>query len=207
MPNWCENRLTIEGTEQDVRNFIRKGLKLRSLPKKVDKIVEILSDNVNKDGTDVKLSLTSYLPMPKTFSKYDTTNQSKDFPKVAKMQKKKYGCVGWYNWGLKYLGTKWDADFLFVSLIAKKDGNWELIFDIDTAWTPPVEWLENVQEKFISLNFLLTYEEPGCGFKGVAETIRYGEEVYIVNDSEDYTEEDCEEYAEEDYKPEEETKN
>ena len=47
--------------------------------------------------------------MPRTF-KCDTTNHPEKFPKQVKYQKKKYGCVGWYKWSLKYLGTKWDAE-------------------------------------------------------------------------------------------------
>jgi len=38
----------------------------------------------------------------------------------------------------------------------------------DTAWAPPIIWLEVVVGKYPKLNFELSYEEGGCGVYGVS---------------------------------------
>lgn len=63
MPNWVNNILYVKGKEKDIIQFIKDG----SHNKKVD------LNNLPE------LSLRSWLPLPKTFSNYDTTNQLWDF--------------------------------------------------------------------------------------------------------------------------------
>lgn len=63
MPNWVSNVLYVKGTESHILQFLKDGNKnkkvnLNSLP---------------------KLSLRSWIPIPKTFFNYDTTNNVWDF--------------------------------------------------------------------------------------------------------------------------------
>ena len=77
---------------------------------------------------------------------------------------KKYGHKDWYNWSIANWGTKWDASEggLHQSLPS------ELEASFDTAWAPPIEWLEKTTNKYKKLKFTLEYTEEGNGFEGKA---------------------------------------
>ena len=146
MPNWCFNELTIYGSKKDLYKFIKDGRRKEDV-----------------------IYLTSYIPMPRTF-KCDTTNHPEKFPKQVKYQMKKYGCVGWYEWGIKYLGTKWDVELSFLDDLDEIKEDNTITFIIETAWSPPIEWLQKVQEKYPNLKFHMYFSEEGVGFSGTAET-------------------------------------
>ena len=42
-------------------------------------------------------------------------------------------------------------------------------YEFNTAWSPPLEFLQALAEKLPKLMFVLEYEEPGCAFKGLAK--------------------------------------
>jgi|SRR3972149_1450363 len=102
----------------------------------------------NGHNRRVALSFNRFVRMPRKL-RYTTSPQ--DTP-------------NWYDWSLLNWGTKWDlAD---VRLSRKKDGT-ELLYEFDTAWSPPTQWLESVVKKYPSLTFELNFEEPGMGFAGI----------------------------------------
>lgn len=190
MPNWCNNTLTINGSNKDVRKFIANGLHKKSVPNDAAQIEGLISEN---DSEDSCLRLTSYVPMPKTFKNYDTTNYPEKFKKQAKYQMKNYGCVGWYDWGLKYLGTKWDTELTSPKVTRWENDEISITFNFDTAWAPPVTWLENVQKKYPKLIFYMEFIEEGMDFRGFSETIvRNGESPYIDTNFEEVGENDTE---------------
>lgn len=76
---------------------------------------------------------------------------------------KKYGTDNWYDWNVKNWGTKWDCTSDNYSI----DTN-EFVAYFESAWSPPIAWLEYVVAKFPKLNFKLTYSETGVWFAGVA---------------------------------------
>jgi Ferredoxin-like domain in Api92-like protein len=57
----------------------------------------------------------------------------------------------------------------------------EFLFRVrfETCWTPPIEWLQKVQEDYQSLHFFLCYIETGCGFCGMAHTCWSDGEAWI----------------------------
>lgn len=69
-----------------------------------------------------------------------------------------------YDWERANWGCKWGA--CEARLIDSSDG--ELLYDFDTAWSPPIEFLETVAKEHPNLTFILEYDEPGIGFKGLA---------------------------------------
>ena len=80
-----------------------------------------------------------------------------------------HGHKTWYSWCIENWGTKWDAigDCEWDDVPDENgEGNAEVRFD--TAWSPPVAWLEHVAEMYPALHFTLHYREDGCCFKGVA---------------------------------------
>ena len=70
----------------------------------------------------------------------------------------------WYDWCCSNWGTKWDVDC--ESHIIEDD---YMEFSFNSAWAPPVAWLEKVASLFPDLHFSLKYDEPGVGFMGCAK--------------------------------------
>jgi len=87
----------------------------------------------------------------------------------------------WYAWSLGNWGTKWDISDADVSEIKINDfGNHCMRYVFDTAWSPPVEWLESTSKKYPHLRFHLRYWEPLMQFEGFVyvENGRYLEEKH-----------------------------
>lgn len=191
MPNWCNNTLTIKGKTEKVHEFLKIGMNVEELPTEAKELQSLISDRFSEDygKTDEErlllVSLDCFNPMPEIFKEGDTTNYPDKFPKLVKQQKEQYGCVGWYDWGCKYRGTKWDAG-LNLNYYNEDEQEAELSVYFDTAWSPPVEWLHTIQEKFPELNFRLEYYEDGCCFRGVSQTeegqiVDYYDQDYKLN--------------------------
>ena len=80
---------------------------------------------------------------------------------VLKAGYKAAGC----DWEKQNWGCKWGA---YETRIIDE---WEglVMYEFNTAWSPPMEFMETVAKKRPTLLFVLEYEEPGCAFKGLAK--------------------------------------
>jgi len=142
MPNWCSNEITLSGPK-DV----------------IDEIV------------DSKFLLQNLFPCPQDL--LDTTSPAEFNDKdKAKENVAKYGYPDWYSWQVANWGTKWDigpVDNLDPIQIGDK---YELSFYFESAWSPPVEAMKNLHEKYSSrgLEFTMEYYEGGCCFLGVCSS-------------------------------------
>jgi hypothetical protein len=70
-----------------------------------------------------------------------------------------------YDWECANWGSKWGA--CHAELV--DDNGSELFYGFDSAWAPPIPFLKAVGKLWPNLMFLLEYEEPGMGFKGLAK--------------------------------------
>jgi hypothetical protein len=194
MPNWCYNSLKITGNKEKTREFLRFGFKNPEyvLP---EKTVDIEADIENLPD-DQKLSIKVYYPQPDIIKAADTTNHPEDHPEIAEQQRNEFGVVGWYAWSKTYWGTKWSADFENVQYV-ESDEHGEISLNMDTAWAPPIQWLDYVQEKFPELDFEMEYSESGCCFCGVAATHRDEDGTPEICDMELDWDEQQAKYAEE----------
>ena len=68
----------------------------------------------------------------------------------------------WYNWSLDNWGTKWDACEPYID---HNDIDYFAV-SFETAWSPPINWIDNIMQDFPDLCFTLEYEEPGMCFGG-----------------------------------------
>jgi len=68
----------------------------------------------------------------------------------------------WYDWSLKNWGTKWDA---CEPDISHNDIDYFAV-SFESAWGPPINWINNIMKDFPDLCFTLEYEEPGMCFGG-----------------------------------------
>ena len=71
---------------------------------------------------------------------------------------------GAYRWELEHWGCKWGAGATEVV----EDYAGCIIYEFDTAWSPPVPLVENLSRQWPQFSFILGYEEPGNGFQGLA---------------------------------------
>lgn len=188
MPNWCHNNITISGKPEDLLSFLKKS----KTPKyKGGDIKTWLEKN--------KFTLRSWLPMPKTFKNWDTTNSPKgpdqfnsdeaynrymkNYARAQTYQMKTYGCIGWYQYNYNTLGCKWDAELELIDFDIDA-----VLFVCDTPWNAPREWIRTLIKENPKLIFDLEGVEPGMGFKE------------IVNGCDGrVTEDRCEDYTEDDY--------
>ena len=69
------------------------------------------------------------------------------------------------DWERENWGCKWGADQTRIV----DEGGTCIIYEFYTAWSPPIEFLQTLAVQWPALVFVLAYEEPGIGFKGIAK--------------------------------------
>ena len=84
-------------------------------------------------------------------------------PIPGEVLKADYSSAG-YDWELKHWGCKWGA--CHTDIVDEGEGY--LGYRFDTAWSPPIAFVEHVSKEWPTLIFVLEYEESGIGFKGLA---------------------------------------
>lgn len=169
MPNWSQNIIAFKGKEENILNMLNDGLlnsgadKCETFSDAVVSLEENAKHKSVENGEVVLergLRLRTFLPMPDTFLLYDTTNRPDAFDDAVQEQKKVYKVVGWYDYNLTTLGTKWDADLSIESNFSV-DGTATIVFFCETAWSYPEEWMLTLGEKYGLQSFILTKEEGG----------------------------------------------
>lgn len=140
MPNWCENRLNITGPVEEIQRFKNsvKGKRALYAPSEFEIKSETEADKV------YDFTFHSLVPVPDD------------------VLAKGYHEAG-YDWQSHHWGTKWDVTGS-VKLLEEKDN--ALLYEMLTAWTPPVKWVNSASVLFPTLIFDLAYSEPGMGFAG-----------------------------------------
>ena len=174
MPNWVKNTICIKGDEAQILSFINMGLvgsKLAAATDVAEGFDRLVTNGCNKTSKMSKngnvrvvynkgLTMRSFFPMPTTFLLYDTTNYANKYPKAAKYQKDKYGVVGWYDYNLKTLGCKWDAELENPSLsVAKVSKKYVVSFEVETPWSYPQLWMEQIESKTGCEVYIASIEE------------------------------------------------
>lgn len=154
MPNWCTNKLYVRGAQEEL-----------------DKFAERVRGDLN--GKDLALSFQTIAPQPEGLEK--------EVPLFGSALGKREPLIveGWYAWRLQNWGTKWDLADVYTSI-----GTEEILYEFDTAWSPPTELIKHLLEKYPALRFLLEYAECGNDFWGVLDT---KEELFTEGDSQDVT--------------------
>lgn len=72
----------------------------------------------------------------------------------------------WYDWRIDTFGTKWEP---YDSSLDETEGC--LLYRFQSAWSPPVAFVQKLIVRYPELRFNLRFEESGVGFMGeVTET-------------------------------------
>jgi len=176
MPNWCFNLLTVTGEKRALADFIRKANDNRETWK---------SPYFRKRSP---FSIERLMPTPEPLAGAVPPRDKAQ----AYENKVIFGSEDWYHWRIKHWGTKCDV---YADVTEQADE--KIVYQFDSAWSPPREFFETVSRMFPNLTFHIEYEEPMMGFAGEA-TYKNGfvEETYLdfVQD-EDYQEDEGRESA------------
>jgi len=90
--------------------------------------------------------------------------------------------VKWYDTNLNWFGTKWDVDVNTDCFDFCED---EISFFCETAWSPPIQFLENLCRMY-KLNAYLFYSEGGVGFSGETKLIWEDGELSVEDNEYEY---------------------
>jgi len=155
MPNWCDNLLTITGEKKRLEEFDEK---FKGLP---------VNWNEDDEKTEPKYCFNALYPVPKEvikigYSKEHSNNNSVEEKINVLFDKDKW----WdgYSWCISHWGCKWDI-YGYEGFHKDKNGD-KFYYSFQTAWAPPIPWLEKVAGDWRDLKFTLAYYEEGVGFAG-----------------------------------------
>lgn len=143
MPNWCFNTIRVEGLKADVEKFL-----------------EAIKGNEKQPYFD----FNGVIPMPEELRGTQSPNDNEE---QAKILTEKYGASDWYDWAIKNWGTKWNCTAIDDWDITDCKNNEAIAtINVDTAWSPPTEFLVKASEIYPSLIFSNEYYEEGNCFIG-----------------------------------------
>jgi hypothetical protein len=173
MPNWVSNELTVSfGDDED--------MDMTSLQRFKEKVRA-----PDQHGEVTVLSADAILPYPEKFKeqdrlsdeaekKYDKEMADAGWDRMSKRQQNKWSedhpfvrvpdgfNSGGHEWQIANWGCKWG--FANPELVYENEE--ELQYSFDTAWSPPRQLIDAMQDQFPDLIFSLDYEESGMGFAG-----------------------------------------
>jgi hypothetical protein len=132
-------------------NWCENTLTVEGAEKDVQRFKQLAKPKATQ--ADVDLLLASLYPIPEGV--YQGDLKPEEF--------QKYGKNNWYVWCITHWGTKWDVDATLTNELPDF-----LVYEFESAWSPPVAWLKKVAQDFPRLRFTLIYDEPGMGFAGTA---------------------------------------
>lgn len=139
MPNWCENKIVVNGSDKAIEEFL--------------------------DWLDNGKNLLSKIaPTPKELSERQSPFNGTKEESAALVAK--YGFDNWYDWNIANWGTKWDADTFQIEEGYSGDSLFEASLAFDTAWGPPDRAIALLAKKFSNLDFYLAYLEEGMCLAG-----------------------------------------
>lgn len=172
MPNWCNNILNVSGPKEDIAKFKAAAngpiqtynefrAKDNSWPIHDDVRLKSLTQTLPEAGESDVFSFHALYPVPEDFRRfpYDCQRAKKVGEVVGEPRP-----YGGYNWEINHWGCKWGA--AEASLWSHEDSF--LQYGFDTAWSPPISFLEKVASDWPTLSFTLEYSEPGMAFEGEA---------------------------------------
>ena len=153
MPNWCNNRLRVIGSKENIAKYRHLFL----LPKK------------NEHGQ--QFSFACAVPQPENLYK-NPLNWKKEIELTEQ------GIPNWYNWNINNWGTKWNADCYDIEENYGGETD-HMIFYFNTAWSPPTQWFYKLCDQIEAGDLILEmfFSEIGVSFAG---TLVYDQDGNIV---------------------------
>jgi hypothetical protein len=66
-------------------------------------------------------------------------------------------------------GVKWGASDAYISDQGRTGDCYSVFYDFNTAWGPPITFMDKLAALYPNLKFSLSYSEEGMGFGGDVE--------------------------------------
>lgn len=129
-----------------------------------EKTIKALSNVIKSIGPEDRL-FQSLIGLPNNMSKSDYE-------------------LHWYNTNNAWFGTKWDIDVNTDCFDFSED---EISFFCETAWSPPIPFLENLCRMY-KLNAYIFYSEGGQAFAGETKFIWEDGELMVEDNEYEYNE-------------------
>lgn len=176
MPNWCNTRMTIIGSEEECKRFMAGVLRVEH----EEPIYDLSKQPYEQTGTrtveDLKI-LQAFYPCPEEL--HDITSPVREEQaEFAQELKAKYGSTDWYSWQNENWGTKWgDCRTSLESEDVDNDGNYVVSYAFETPWGTATKAFIKISEMFPTLRFDFFHDEEAGFFQG-CEVIKNGELVY-----------------------------
>ncbi|BCU97011.1 MAG: hypothetical protein CM15mV14_1460 [uncultured marine virus] len=149
MPNWCRNRVTVYGNEEEV-----------------SKVVDIFESKDTVFGKIIPSPDWKNIPNEReSYQKWLNTKiqrQAKfhllllEFPDGTNDSR-------WYDWNIANWDTKWD---IAGSVEIEEEDSEIVEINFSTAWSPPEAICSKLREMFPDLSFSWFYDEPGMELAG-----------------------------------------
>jgi hypothetical protein len=180
MPNHITNRLTIIGTEEQVKQ-VREAIKGEREDQFIDfnKIAPIPKELENTQSPLTIISQKEYDEQEKRIADGNISDDEKNWglsrgltQKLADEYKKKFGYAEWYGWQNANWGTKWNA-------YSQTDID-ENVIEFQTAWSTPYSLLVNLSELFPEITFEVRYADEDFGHN-VGEFTLLGDDEILTN--------------------------
>jgi len=185
MPNWCENRVSFNGSEVDLK-------RLKSLMGTKEQVISFqkikpMPEDLNIESSSARLGyeviygdINSVLKRPWIKEEGLKSREAliayleKHHPEYVELAHRykanidQHGHTDWYGWRIENWGTKWDVEANQIRVLIDEPGTLELAFD--TAWSPPQgihDALEAIiAEQDLDVHISWFYDEPGMQFAG-----------------------------------------
>ena len=148
MPNWCRNRVTVFGTEEE----ISKVEKIFSSKDTVFGKIIPSPDWANIPNEDGELPKVVEHKQPNGEVSFVTT----EFPSGKQDSR-------WYDWNIANWDTKWD---ITNSVQFEYEDSEQIEITFNTAWSPPESICHKLREMFPDLSISWFYDEPGMEVAG-----------------------------------------
>lgn len=112
------------------------------------------------------LTMRTFVPFEdESYLLCDTTNHPNSAPKEVLERQIALGAVGWYDYNVRTLGTKWDTDLESPELTIISDDDVHITFNTQTAWSFPVAWMVKLKNLFPELGFHYAAEEESGAYR------------------------------------------
>lgn len=177
MPNWCANKVTVEGTVEELERFRAAHFNTEEdfdfntityLPQELENTVS--PDNENILYAVYGLATDKLTPL---FLKKQRLDEIRENPStiekapVIKQLYDKFGFVSWYQWSIANWGTKWNANNTFVEDIRTySDGTAMLTIEFSTAWSHPQAIYEKLASLYPHFTITAQFDEESGEYHG-----------------------------------------
>ena len=193
MPNWTFNNLKITGKPEDMNEFYSEALKpningdisfsfsnIFPMPEKIKNTISPSSSALGKKWINENLSSKRNDKLSDILGEDDDNTNlipcENNSPEKCKELVKEFGADNWYDWNIVKYGTKWDCEVVTGDFVKSDD-----LFDctFETAWSPPSNFLSNLQNKFPNLDIKLIFDLEGSDECGIFYTVRDNDGVTL----------------------------